>query len=70
MNLNDHEQIHHIARMAVLAMCARGVALSEFESAPEVQKVVISVRRNGTAPPDVTLELFGTSGHAIGEVEL
>lgn len=68
--LNDHEQIHHVARMAVLAMCARGVSLAEFEVCPEVQKVTITVRRNGTASPEVTLELFGNSGHAIGEVEL
>lgn len=70
MNANDHDQIHHVARMAVLAMCARGVALSEFETCDEVQKVVITVRRNGTSQPEVTLELYGTSGHPIGEVEL
>lgn len=70
MKPTDLEQIHHVARMAVLAMCARGVSLSEFEMCDEVQKVVITVRRNGSAQPQVTLELYGTSGHPIGEVEL
>lgn len=71
MTLDDHSQIHHIARMAVLAMCARGVALGEFETCDEVQKVVITVRRDASAPqPHVVMELFGTSGFPIGEVEL
>lgn len=60
-----------MARLAVLAMCSRGVALSEFELLDEVQAVTITVRRpRDGQQPEVELELFGTSGVAIGAVDL
>ena len=45
LNHDDMQQINHIARLAVLAMCARGVAASEFEN-PEVQAVRITLFRS------------------------
>lgn len=64
------EQVHHIARMAVLAMCARGVAAAEFESSPEVQEVHIIVSRaNGPELP-VDLAFLGTSSIPLGGMSL
>ena len=71
MQALDHDQVGHIARMAILAMCARGVAQSEFDSSPEIQAVALVVRRTdaGETMP-VDLEFIGQSGHVIGGVTL
>lgn len=65
------EQIHHIARMAVLAMCARGVAGSEFDSSPEVLAVRILIGRSfdGSEFP-VDLEFLGASDIPIGGMSI
>ena len=41
----DSQQVGHIARLAVLGMCARGVAASAFSDSPDVLTVVITVSR-------------------------
>lgn len=67
MTHGDIEQIHHVARLAFLAMSARAVAATEFETSPEVSEVRVVVRRSG---PDeqssVDLEFVGASGFALG----
>ncbi len=57
----DHDQIGHIARLAILAMCARGVAGSEFEASPEIQQVRFTVIRTDGAEHAIDVEYFGTS---------
>lgn len=67
MNHGDIEQIHHVARLAFLAMSARAVASTEFETTPEVSEVRVVVRR--AAPdeqPSVDLEFIGSSGFPLG----
>jgi len=66
------EQISHVARLAVLAMCARGVGAVEFENSDEVKRMVITV----SAPaallemPAVDIEYYGTSPFPIGGMAL
>lgn len=73
MVLNDEsmQQINHIARLAVLAMCARGVAASEFEN-PQIQTVQITVFRGAAGVPElpVELEIFGASDVPMGGLGL
>jgi len=71
---DDMQQIHHVARLAVLAMCARGVAAAEFEN-PEIQTVQITVFRSESGGPflaelPVELEVFGASDVPMGGVGL
>lgn len=65
------QQIHHMARLAVLAMSARGVCASEFEENPEVQKVVVTVTRSNV-PGDlpVDFEFFGSDPFPIGGMSI
>jgi hypothetical protein len=71
----DEQQVSHIARLAILAMCARGVASAEFEN-PEIQTVQITVFRPssglspGFAELPVELEIFGASDVPMGGVGL
>ena len=68
---HDIEQIHHIARLAVLAMCARGVAGAEFETSDEVHQVRITVSRPvGQEQSAIDLEVIGTSNVPLGGVAL
>lgn len=64
----DHDQVGHIARMAVLAMCARGVAAGEFDGNPEVQAVAVVVRRSAIPVESlpVDMEFIGASGVVLG----
>lgn len=64
------EQIGHVARMAILAMCARGVAASEFETSTEVQEIRITVGRSDTPELAVDLEFLGTHQMPIGGISL
>lgn len=67
MTHGDIEQIHHVARLAFLAMSARAVASTEFETSPEVAEVRIRVSRPvGCDQPAVDLEFVGPSGFALG----
>lgn len=67
---HDFEQVGHIARLAVLAMCARGVAAAEFQSSPEVQTVRITVHRDRGTELPVDCEFIGTHAMPIGGLSL
>jgi hypothetical protein len=67
----DVEQIHHIARLALLAMCARGVAGAEFESSDEIHSIRLTVSRPVEGEQAaVDLEFCGSSSVAVGGVAL
>lgn len=67
ISLDDVDQIHHITRLAILAMSARAVAVNEFESSPEVQAVhVVVLRDSPSAVPAVDLTFYGTSSVPLG----
>lgn len=66
-NPHDFETIHHVARLAFLAMSARAVASTEFETSPEVAQIRILVTRPvGADQPAVDLEFVGPSGFPLG----
>lgn len=67
----DHDQVGHIARLAVLAMCARGVASVEFDSNTEVHAVAVVVRRSadGESLP-VDVEFIAAAGAVMGGLSL
>lgn len=71
LNHDDMQQIHHISRLAVLALCARGVAASEFEN-PEIQSVQVVVFRPepGSVECPAELVIFGASDVPMGGVNL
>lgn len=68
----DFETIHHVARLAFLAMSARAVASAEFEKSGEVSKMVITVGApvsgEGAELP-IDVEWFEDS-HAVGGMSL
>lgn len=67
----DTDQISHVARLAVLAMVARGVAAAEFATSPEVAGVHISVGRpQGDEESPVDLEFMSQGGHIVGGLSL
>ena len=68
LSLDQMQQVHHVARLAVLAMCARGVAASEFESSPEVSEIVIRITRSegGVFELPVDVEFCAMNGMPIG----
>lgn len=70
--IKDVEQVSHIARLAVLAMCARGVSAIEFDTSPEISAVHISVcRANGDVQEmSVDVEYLSVGGHIIGGLSL
>ena len=71
MNLQDVEQVHHMARLAILAMSARGVAGAEFEASDEVQTIVITVLRPvGGEQAAIDLGFFGTSSIPLSGMSL
>lgn len=72
LNLEQVEQVHHLAQLGVLAMCARGVAANEFDTNPEVQQVVIVVCRPGSnaISPPVDLSFIGTHSVPLGGMAL
>lgn len=71
MNPLDHDQIGHIARLAVLAMCARSVAGSEFEGSPEILAVRFTVSRaDGACECPIDVEYIGTHAIPLGGMSL
>lgn len=69
LNLDQMQQVQHVARLAVLAMCARGVAASEFEASPEVGEVVIRITRGEPELP-VDMEFLAAGGQPIAGLSL
>lgn len=70
MTAADVVQVNHIARLAVLAMCARGVAAAEFDHAPEITEVRIVVTRDDGAELAVDVEYIGAHSMPIGGLSL
>jgi hypothetical protein len=70
LNFDDMEQVGHVARLAVLAMCARGVAASEFEVMSDIQEMVLRVRRSEGVQLDAEIEFLGASSIPIGGMSL
>lgn len=71
LNLDQMQQVSHVACMAVLAMCARGVAGSEFEASPEVGSVRFTVNRpNGDELASVDVEFISAGGFPVGGLSL
>lgn len=67
----NHDQVAHIAKLSLLAMCARASAASEFDSNPEVHTVAVLVRRSDSVETlPVDLEFVGQSGVVLGGVTL
>jgi len=71
MNYGDLESVHHVARLAFLAMAARAVAAAEFENDPEIHSVAITVSRSDGEPQAaIDLTFNASNGMPIGGVSL
>lgn len=71
LTLEQLQQVHHIARLAVLALCARGVAADEFDTNPEIESVRITVHRPGGAEvAGVDVEYVGNHQIPLGGMSL
>lgn len=70
LNIDQVQQVHHIACMAVLAMCARGVAATEFAGSPEVGSVRITVSRVDGTEHAVDVEMVNANGFPLGGMSL
>lgn len=68
----DIPLIGDIACRAVLAMCARGLASTEFEAAPEMQQFRLTIARpaSGVIEIPIELEFMGRGGVPIGGMSL
>jgi len=70
MSPADVVQINHVARLAVLAMCARGVAAAEFDQSPEITKICIIVTREDGCELPVDVEYLGSHSMPVGGMSL
>lgn len=70
LTVNDWAQIEHVSRMAVLAMCARGVAQTEFDAQPQISRMVLTVTDLASPVPTLEIEYFGQSPVPLGGVSL
>lgn len=72
LTLDQTQQVQHVARLAVLAMCARGVAGAEFEISPEIGEVYIVVRRAPAVGDELPceIEFIDVAGHPFGGIAL
>jgi len=70
MSPADVVQINHVARLAVLAMCARGCAAAEFDQSPEITEIRIIVSRDDGAELAVDVEYIGPHSMPIGGMSL
>lgn len=71
LNLDQVQQVHHIAQLALLALCARGVAGAEFEASPEVSTVRLTVHRPvGDLAASVEVEYLGSHAIPLGGMSL
>lgn len=69
----DIEQMHHVARLAFLAMAVRAVALTEFDEISEVSSMVVTIRRPeevSQLEPAIVVELLTLGGMPIGGMSL
>ena len=71
MSSLNADQVGHIARLAVLAMCARATAAAEFDSNAEVQAVALVVRRSASGESlPVDMKFISDAGAVLGGVTL
>lgn len=70
LTVDQMQQVQHVACMAVLAMCARSVASSEFASSPEVGAVQITVTRFDGVEHSVDVEMLDVTGAPMGGLSL
>lgn len=72
LTLDQIQQVHHIAQLALLSTCARAFAAAEFDSNPEVQCLHVIARRpvDGESSPVVELEYVGTHGVPLAGMTL
>ena len=71
LNLEQADQVHHIAKLALFAMCARGVASSEFHSSPEVEQIQITVTRPvGSEEADIDMQFLNSRRLPLGGMSL
>lgn len=70
LTYDQTQQVHHIACMAVLAMCARGVAGSEFAASPEIGAFRITVSRADGSEHAVDVEMLNATGFPLGGMSL
>ena len=71
INQEEYEQISHIARLAVFALVARGIAGHEFESSPEIQTVRLNISRPVEGEQAaIDMEFFGSSSIPLGGLAL
>ena len=66
----DFDQVSQIARLAVLAMCARGVLESECEGDSDIQGFRLVVNHQKDSPASVDAEFLGVGGMPIGGMAL
>ena len=71
MTHGDIEQIHHVARLAFLAMSARAVAADAFEADPSLHEVVFRVGLpSENQQPPIDVEFVGAGGMPVGGMSL
>lgn len=70
MQPQDVSQINHVARLAVLAMCARGVAAAEFDQSPEIAQIRFTVSRDDGLELAVDVEYLGSHSMPIGGMSI
>lgn len=70
MTPSDVGEIHHIARLAFLAMAARAVASTEFDTSPEIQKITFTVSRGTGGESPLDAEFFGSHEVPLGGMSL
>ena len=70
MNHVDTEQIHHVARLAFLAMASRAVASATFESDPAVDIISVVVTRSKGHQPAIELLYGDCNDNAIAGMSL
>ena len=70
LSVDDWQQVEHVARLAVLAMCARGTAQAEHAAQDEISRMVVTVSDLSAPVPVVEVEYFGSHNIPIGGVAL
>lgn len=71
LNALQIQEVHHASRLAVLAMAARGVAAAEFEDAPNLESIVITVfKGEGRGQLHIDVDFRAANGMAVAGVSL
>lgn len=65
----DLEQMHHVARLAFLAMSARAVGAAEMQSDPAIKSMVVTVYAE-SGEDAIEVEFRADNGMAIGGMSI